>query len=284
MLKAMRNHIEVPYALKGGAVVHVSQVARGLDCDCICFRCGGDLVARKGVRREHHFAHYGDSDCLGAAESLLHRLAKDLLSNATSVALPSYIYRENSRRFGIPISIEREILAASRVCVSGVAVEQSLGRVVPDLLLRSDEGNLILEIAVSHRVDKGKLRHIRRMNIPALELSLTAEDAWLSPAELLQRLVEDTSIKSWLFHPAQRSAEAEWVKARRRHPRPSHTVIHAAIPTNRIDAAAAKLRSRKLVNRKWRKYNDWAEQFNRKHGRYPSIEENQAFARNRRES
>jgi hypothetical protein len=104
---------------RGGAVVHVSQVTRGLDCGCICFRCGGVLVARKGVRREHHFAHYGDSDCSGAAESLLHRLAKDLLSNATALALPSYIYRENSRRFGIPISIEREILAAS-VCVLAV--------------------------------------------------------------------------------------------------------------------------------------------------------------------
>jgi hypothetical protein len=280
---AMRNHIEVPYALKGGAAVHVSQVARGLDCDCICFRCGGVLVARKGARREHHFAHYSDSDCSGAAESLLHRLAKDLLSNATALALPSYIYREKSRRFGIPISIEREILAASRVGVSGVAVEQSLGRIVPDLLLRSDEGNLILEIAVSHWVDKAKLRHIRRMNIPALELSLTAEDAWLSPAELLRRLVEDTSIKSWLFHPAQRSTEAEWVKARRRHPRRIHTVNHAEIWTNRIDAAAAKLRSRKLVNPKWRKYNDWVEQFNRKHGRYPSIEENQTFERNKRQ-
>jgi hypothetical protein len=170
----LRKDIEILHALRAGAIVHVSEVARGLDCGCVCARCGDALVARKGAYREHHFAHYRDSDCSGVAESLLHRLAKELLSNAKVLALPSSIYRAKSKpRFGVPVSIEREILAASRVCISSVAVEQSLGSIVPDLPLRSDEGDLILEIAVSHRVDRAKLRHIRRMNIPTLELSLT---------------------------------------------------------------------------------------------------------------
>jgi hypothetical protein len=273
---ALRKDIEIPYALRAGAIVHVSEVPRGLDCSCVCGRCGDALVARKGASRQHHFAHHRDSDCSGAAESLLHLLAKELLSNAKSLALPAYIYRAKSKpRFGKPpVSIEREILTARRVCISSVAVEQSLGPIVPDLLLRSDDRELILEIAVSHRVDRAKLRHIRRMNIPALELSLTAEDVLLSRAELLQRLIEETSIKSWLFHPAQRSAEADWVKARRKHPRQRRTV------NSRVDAAAAKLRSSKQGNSNWRSHNEWAEQFNRKHGRYPTLEEIQVFDKN----
>jgi hypothetical protein len=273
---ALRKDIEIPYALKAGAIVHVSEVARGLYCGCVCARCGDALIARKGVYREHHFAHYRDSDCSGAAESLLHRLAKELLSNTKALALPSYIYRAKSKpRFGVPVSIEREILAASRVRISSVAVEQSLGPIVPDLLLRSDERDLILEIAVSHRVDRAKLRHVRRMNIPAIELSLTAEDLLLSRAELLQRLVEETSIKSWLFHPDQRSAEADWIRARRRHPRRCRTVNY------RVDSAAAKLQSRKRENPDWRRHNTWAEQFFRKQGRYPTLGEIQAFERNK---
>src|SRR5882724_5332738 len=90
---AIRKDFEIPYALRAGEIVHVSEVARGLNCGCICARCGGVLVARKGVRRQHHFAHHGDSDCSGAAESLLHRLAKELLSTAKALALPPYIYR-----------------------------------------------------------------------------------------------------------------------------------------------------------------------------------------------
>jgi hypothetical protein len=232
---ALRKDIEIPYALRAGVIVHVSEVARGLDCGCVCDRCGDALVARKGASRQHHFAHYSNSDCSGAAESLLHRLAKELLSNASALALPSYNYRAKSKRFGVPVSIAREILAASRVCISSVAVEQSLGPIVPDLLVRSDKGDLILEIAVSHRVDRAKLRHIRRMSIPALELSLKTEDVMLSRAELLQRLIEETSIKSWLFHPTQRSVEAAWVKARRKRPREPPTEISG------IDAEAAIL-------------------------------------------
>jgi hypothetical protein len=271
---ASRKDIEIPYALRAGVIVHVSEVARGLDCGCVCDLCGDALVARKGVSRQHHFAHYSNSDCSGAPESLLHRLAKELLSHAKSLALPAYIYRAKSKsRFGMPpVSIEGEILAASRVCISSVAVEQSLGSIVPDLLLHSDERDLILEIAVSHRVDRAKLRHIRRMNIPALELSLKAEDLLLSRDELLQRLIEEPSIKSWLFHPAQRSVEAEWVKARRKRPRQPRTAI------SRIDVAVAKLRSsRKRDNSNWWKQNEWAEHFNRKHHRYPTLEEIKVF-------
>jgi hypothetical protein len=150
------------------------------------------------------------------------------------------------------------------VCISSVAVEQPLGPIVPDLLVRSDEGDFILEIAVSHRVDRVKLRHIRRMSIPALELSLKTEDVMLSRAELLQRLIEETSIKSWLFHPAQRSVEEEWVKARRKRPRQPPTEI------SRIDAEAARLRSaRKRDKSNWWRQNEWAEQFKGKRGRYP---------------
>lgn len=275
---ALRNDIEIPYALREGAIVHVSEVDRGLDCGCVCARCGDALVARKGSSRQHHFAHYQDSDCSGAAESLLHRLAKELLSSAKSLALPAYIFRAKSKpRYGRPaVSIERKILAARRMSISSVAVEQPLGSMVPDLLLRSEGTDMILEIAVSHRVDRAKMRHLRRMNIPALELSLKAEDLLLSRAELSKRLVEETSIKSWLFHPSQRSAEGEWIKARRKHPRQYRPVI------SRIDAAVAKLRSLKRENSNWRRYNDWAENFNRKHGRYPNLEENQAFERSKR--
>jgi hypothetical protein len=278
---ALRKDIEIPYALRAGVIVHVSEVDRGLECGCVCARCGDALVARKGTSRQHHFAHYRDSDCSGAAESLLHRLAKELLSNAKSLALPAYIFRAKSKpRFGrSAVSIEQPVRAASRLSITSVAVEQSLGPIVPDLLLRSDEGNLILEIAVSHRVDRAKSRHIRRMNIPALELSLKAEDILLPRAELLKRLIDDTSIKSWPFHPAQRPAETDWVKARRRQPRRFQTGNRAEIWTNPVDLAAARIRSRKLANAEWRKYNDFAEQFFRKHGRYPSLGEIQAFAR-----
>jgi hypothetical protein len=277
---AFHKGIEIPYAVRAGKIVHVSEVARGLNCGCVCLRCGSELVARLGALREHHFAHFRESDCPGAAESLLHLLTKELLSNATTLALPAYIYRARCKsRFGLPVSIEREIFAATRMSVSTVAVEQSLGHIVPDLLLRSGEKDLILEIAVSHPVDRAKLRRIRQMNIPAVELSLTSADLLLSRAALLERLVEDTSIKSWLFHPDQRSVDSEWVAARRR----IGLNASARAVSYRVESAGKRLQPRKQdSNSGWRSVNDWAEWFFRKHGRYPAIREIQAFEQRKR--
>src|SRR5439155_26889683 len=244
---ASRRDVEIPWALKAGAIVHVSEVARGLACGCVC-DCGDALIARKGTHRQHHFAHLHDSDCSGAAESLLHRLAKELSSGAKALALPPYVYRASVKpRFDVPVPFERKILSADQMCISTGVIEQSLGPIVPDLLLRSGEEFLILEIAVSHRVDRVKLRHIRRMNIPALELSLTAEDLLFSRSALLQRLIEDISIKSWLFHPAQRSAEAEWVKARRD--------ARTRAPDFRVDSTAKRLQAPQQGNSDWRRHN-----------------------------
>jgi Competence protein CoiA-like family len=276
---AFRKGIEIPYAVRAGKIVHVSEVARGLICGCVCPRCGAELVARLGALREHHFAHFRESDCPGAAESLLHRLAKELLSNAQALALPAYIYRATRKRFGVPASIEREIFAATRMSISGVAVEQPLGAIVPDLLLRSGEKDVILEIAVSHPVDRAKLRQIRRMNIPALELGLLAADVLLSPTELSQRLVEDTSIKSWLFHPEQRSVESEWVATRRR----IGVDAWARAANYRVESTGKRPPPPKQgSNSDWRRWNDWAEWFSRKRGRYPTTEETRAFEQKKR--
>jgi hypothetical protein len=116
------------------------------------------------------------------------------------------------------------------------------------------------------------------MNIPALELSLKAVDLLLPRAELLQRLVEETSIKSWLFHPDERSAVADLFKARHR------MVADAATRAlnSCVDSAAKSFQPRRLSSPGWRRDNDWAEQVFRKRGRYPTLEETQAFARNKR--
>ncbi|MEM9488183.1 MAG: competence protein CoiA family protein, partial [Myxococcota bacterium] len=68
----------IPYAVRDGAIVHVSEVASGYQPDCRCVLCGGALVARKGRVKAHHFAHASAAPCTG--ESILHHLAKRMLA------------------------------------------------------------------------------------------------------------------------------------------------------------------------------------------------------------
>ncbi len=72
------------YALNSlGKIVFVDDVAKGLDCECICPCCKEKLMAKNGgTKRIHHFAHASGVECEGAYESMLHLLAKDRIKKA----------------------------------------------------------------------------------------------------------------------------------------------------------------------------------------------------------
>ena len=72
------------YALnKEGDLVHINSVPNGNDCGCFCPHCKSKLCAKNGGTSEkmiHHFAHQSGADCIGAIESALHKMAKDVIS------------------------------------------------------------------------------------------------------------------------------------------------------------------------------------------------------------
>lgn len=72
------------YAInKFGELVYVDDVAKGLECECICPCCKAKLVAKNGgTKRIHHFAHASEIECEGAYESMLHLLAKEKIRKA----------------------------------------------------------------------------------------------------------------------------------------------------------------------------------------------------------
>ena len=78
------------YALDAeGKLIHVDSVSTGLACKCFCPHCKSELVAKNGGNRKvHHFAHANGSDCVGAIESALHKMAKDILQEHRLIMLP----------------------------------------------------------------------------------------------------------------------------------------------------------------------------------------------------
>lgn len=84
----MTTHSKLIYALKDGNIVSIDEVPSGKECGCVCPACGDELIARKGQKRMHHFAHRSNEDCEYGYESSLHLAAKDILSRSEKMVIP----------------------------------------------------------------------------------------------------------------------------------------------------------------------------------------------------
>ena len=201
------------YGLRNEQLVHVSEVDRGMRCECVCVVCRSPLIAKKGSVNRHHFAHAHTVDCVGAAETALHLLSKELFASLKSFAVPQYefsIKRETA--FGRPTRHEKVVAKGEIVNVTSAQVENGERGFVLDIMIQSGDRLLVVEIAVTHRVGRDKLRRIRDRDVAAIEIQFDPSDALLDRDALREKLQNDLNSKVWLFHPRQREVEREFFK------------------------------------------------------------------------
>ncbi|MEO1036984.1 MAG: competence protein CoiA family protein [Pseudomonadota bacterium] len=183
-----------PLGLKGGALVHVDEVPRGLACDCVCPGCGGQLVAKKGPKMAHHFAHSKGEDCGAGYESALHIAAKDALLENHKITLPMIEVKFSSYR--APIVLE----SARTHDLESVVLEKRLGNIVPDVLVHIEGEPLIVEMKVTHEVDSEKFEKVRALGISAIEIDLSDLDRNMSLIDLKEHVVDPSPRKKWLHN------------------------------------------------------------------------------------
>ncbi len=177
-ISASSSSLKIPYADLNGELVHISQVERGLACECVCIECGGILVARKGEKTRHHFAHHTlNRNCDG--ESLLHKLGKHLLAARVEFAIA------NGEPLPITWECERCYRKHEGDLVQGVecvkiehAIDVENGRIIPDVMLVSQLGKpqTFVEIIVTHEPEKPVYDYAKANNVAVVELRLKSED------------------------------------------------------------------------------------------------------------
>src|SRR5437879_2207412 len=130
----MQGDVKIPYALKNEKWVHISQVESGLNSNCVCPCCKGNLVAKKGEKVTHHFAHFDNTNC--QPETVLHFIAKnfvclkiqELLESRTSLMLSWSCDRCKKRH-------EANFLQNA----TSVHLEHSLGACRPDVVILAND-------------------------------------------------------------------------------------------------------------------------------------------------
>ncbi len=186
--------IKLAFGLKDDILVHISRVERGLACGCVCPECNKPLVARKGSEVVHHFAHRAGPECANAAETALHRAAKDILADRREIGLPPVEIRFDSSPFVMPLWPERILT------LDDVRLECRTGDIIPDILAYCGTTPLMIEIQVTHPVDEAKLKKIRELGISTIEIDLSSVPRSFSPDDLCHAIVEQTDNKRWLFN------------------------------------------------------------------------------------
>lgn len=173
------------YALdENGVPIHVDNVPNGKACGCHCPCCEKPLSARQGQKRQHHFAHIGDYNCKGAYETMLHILAKKVLSEAGQIMLPS------NAQAGFPVGL---------VKLYDVHCEQwdEQYHIRPDVEAITEDGErLLIEFLVSHKVDGRKRQVIIDNNLKCIELNLNYQ--LLDENELREFLTNSHEDREWV--------------------------------------------------------------------------------------
>jgi hypothetical protein len=262
--------------MRDGKLLFIADAPRGLACGCVCASCRKALVAKKGSKRRHHFAHVEVTNCRGAAESALHLLAKDLLAELDLFLVPQYVFiKTRKTKSGALVQHEALVAKGGKVRINSVRVEQNESDFVPDIIIEFGSKSLIVEVAVTHKVARAKLRRIRRRNLPAIEIRLDPRDSFLSRESLKAKLQRDLASKVWLFHPAQREAERAFfsklrtVLANDRTPeRQTRWYVAPKDHTQRRVFAA-----RSSLQPPLSEYDRTQDEFHRKYHRYPTMEE-----------
>lgn len=165
-MSTARREIKIPYALKSGEWIHISQVESGLKANCVCPCCNKILLAKKGNKVVHHFAHYEKVSC--NPETVLHFIAKHFLYQK----IQSHLARS------LPLNVswvckfckkkhEANLLRrATKACL-----EHDLGDCRPDiaLLAEGDKPVAVIEIVVTHKPEESAVAFYQKNKIALVE-------------------------------------------------------------------------------------------------------------------
>jgi competence protein CoiA len=181
---------------QNASLTTIDQALRGLSCNCTCVCCGEAVIARKGMIREHHFAHHSNKEsCFIQRESLLHLYAKEVICENLGLQLPPMpgVYPDSPD----PTSWWDFIKVDQEVPQPGFQ---------PDLVAHLNDGTqLFIEVAVTSFIGEEKLERIKAAGIKTIELDLSELLLGKLPipsAEVKKLILEQASNITWIFPEA----------------------------------------------------------------------------------
>lgn len=213
------SNVKLQYGLKENKILHISQISsenRGEKCGCICPLCKQKLQARLGTgKRAPHYAHsVKECDIDYASETALHMLAKEILAEHRYIKLPSHEITTYEEDIFIDYSLGFEgrdeqsepylCLKETNFTFDHAQLEKRMENIIPDVLIWREgfeDRKLIIEIAVTHFIDKEKEEKIKQMKAPCIEIDLSQYHLEIFDRDILkQKLLDEVENKKWIYN------------------------------------------------------------------------------------
>lgn len=143
------------------------------------------------------------------SESVLHWALKEALAASGSIRVPAIEETFTARDASGEALSEGYGFPARALQLQGVRLEAAMGDIVPDVVCRAVDpfgelsiDCLLIEVAVTHRVDPAKLQKIVDRDLACLEIDTTrfSRSGTVARAELPSLLLHEGVVR-WLHHP-----------------------------------------------------------------------------------
>ena len=177
----MSSKLENAFKEIGGIrkLVHVSDVPNGIACECNCPSCQSKLIAKNNPNNKvrAHFQHYRSKEHEYCAETSLHYLAKEVISEMKEIPVHGHIEHfkipDNKYRGWGPLLDEKiEVLEPHSIKIDECYIEKRDGRIKPDLIIISGGRKIHFEVFVTHQVEADKKKYLKDNSIDCVEISL----------------------------------------------------------------------------------------------------------------
>lgn len=181
---------------------HISSVISGLKCNCICPSCKDTLIAKKGNKQEHHFAHHNSNPCKNGYETSIHLYVKDVLLNCSSFILPPHKYNNHP----------------TRIKFNNVIAEKRYKDIIPDITAVIGSKTLFIEVHVFNAVDEIKSTKIKQYGISTLEIDVREmgfDTKEFNSEDVTNIIVNSLHFKKWIYN-AHQEQERERITSERK--------------------------------------------------------------------
>jgi hypothetical protein len=198
--------MKVPFGLKDNRLWFVTDVPNGNGCECVCPKCKQPLQARNNPSniKQPYFAHVAHATCTYSGMTDVHLMAQQILVENGLIEtpvfreIPSLRLKNGETIYGNEIFIE-----SAEIQADSVFREFSRNGFVADIAFDIAGKYLLIEVAVTHFVEREKLQKARNSNAAMIEIDLSNLDSKeaFDKAKFTQTVLHPGDLATWINNP-----------------------------------------------------------------------------------